>query len=252
MFNHARTLLMNLSSSKALRSVPGYELIPTDFSPLELSGALLSVRRRLFGSNPDQLMINFRTYQILSLLHSLPIADHLTALDPRLTYKLAGRPTLYDAFGVAVSNIGDSTANLVITDNGIDRSDISGVTTRNWVLTLSGTTTNYGALVFTDGISAPITLPGSNLTFQLNPNLGGTGKWTIAQTVRPVRTLAEIIPTTGGIDGATLSTLFQPTASIAEPYKTFLNLWEDHPETVYKLAGFLLAYIYRLNEIYRR
>ena len=34
-----------------------------------------------------------------------------------------------------------------------------------------------------------------------------------------------------------------------EPYNTFKNLWEDHPITAYRLAGFILALIYRTNEL---
>ena len=33
-----------------------------------------------------------------------------------------------------------------------------------------------------------------------------------------------------------------------EPYATFKNLWFDHPLPVYRLGGFVLAYIYRINE----
>ena len=35
----------------------------------------------------------------------------------------------------------------------------------------------------------------------------------------------------------------------AQPYATFKNLWNDHPNPMYRLGGLVLAMIYRTNEV---
>jgi hypothetical protein len=39
--------------------------------------------------------------------------------------------------------------------------------------------------------------------------------------------------------------------SPAEPFKTFKNIWFEHPHTAYRLAAFILAFIYRVNSLQR-
>ena len=68
MYNHARTLLMNLSGTdEVFPEYPGDELIPAEFQKLELTTAISALRSRLFGASPDRAMLNYRTNQYLQV-----------------------------------------------------------------------------------------------------------------------------------------------------------------------------------------
>ena len=66
MFNHARTLLMNLSGDAGdlyISDYPGDEMIPADYRAVALPTYLQVVRSRLFGVTPDRAMLNYRVAQ---------------------------------------------------------------------------------------------------------------------------------------------------------------------------------------------
>lgn len=73
----------------------------------------------------------------------------------------------------------------------------------------------------------------------------GIARWQITTIVNPTPLIANI---------SRLELLGEPLflelfgISGAEPYKTFKNLWEDHPLPAYRLSGLVLALIYRTNE----
>lgn len=89
MINHARTLLMNISPLRANYAdsgYEGYEYIPQNFAPVPLSAGLKSIRRALFGENPDSLYRGVRVQELLGYIHQTELADYVYALDPRVTY----------------------------------------------------------------------------------------------------------------------------------------------------------------------
>lgn len=89
MINHARTLLMNTSSLRANYAdsgYEGYEYTPREFAPVSIPNALKNVRRVLFGATPDGLYQGVRVAELLSYLHQTELAQHVYALDPRVTY----------------------------------------------------------------------------------------------------------------------------------------------------------------------
>ena len=85
MINHARTLLLNVSPNTYNASMLGEEFIP-EFTPVALPSYLQIARNILFGATPDKVFMNFRAYELLSLLHSTELEEFVTALDPRVTY----------------------------------------------------------------------------------------------------------------------------------------------------------------------
>lgn len=86
MINHARTLLINKPKSRAHHSDLGYEYVPSDFSPVELTPTLATVRKILFGSSPDNYFLNFRAAELLSYIHQTELAQYVYDLDSRVTY----------------------------------------------------------------------------------------------------------------------------------------------------------------------
>jgi hypothetical protein len=85
MINHARTLLLNIPGTAYMPGVLGEEYIPA-YTPVKLPAYLQSARKILFGSTPDKVFLNFRAYELLSLIHNTELAEFVYALDPRVTY----------------------------------------------------------------------------------------------------------------------------------------------------------------------
>jgi hypothetical protein len=77
MINHVRTLLQN--------TVPAQsdEYVPEDFVPMEAPEAVQKVKRILWGRTPAY---QFRIRQLMQLLHSTELEEHVLAKDPRVTY----------------------------------------------------------------------------------------------------------------------------------------------------------------------
>ena len=63
----------------------GEEFIP-EFTPVALPSYLQIARNILFGAAPDKVFLNFRAYELMSLLHSTELEEFVTAFDPRITY----------------------------------------------------------------------------------------------------------------------------------------------------------------------
>ena len=72
MFNHIRTLLLNLPPVVAASGFPGEEIVPDTFQSLTLPGYLQTARAALFGTNPDRAMLNYRLRQFLQPEMSAP------------------------------------------------------------------------------------------------------------------------------------------------------------------------------------
>ena len=77
-----------------------------------------------------------------------------------------------------------------------------------------------------------------------------TGRWYIVLTANPSPALTTLLPTLELIGEPTLIELFG--LSDEEPYLTFKNLWFDHPLPAYRLAGLVMAFIYRTEQLRTR
>jgi hypothetical protein len=81
MINHARTLLLNGHTTG-----PGAEYISPDYKPKKLTGTLQNVWNMLYGKDLDDYAKNYRTRQLMTILHSTDLVKYVYALDPRVTY----------------------------------------------------------------------------------------------------------------------------------------------------------------------
>lgn len=95
-----------------------------------------------------------------------------------------------------------------------------------------------------------ITLPETQVkvtpAVRTDPEASNAARWLVDLAVDPPPAITTILPALELIGEPTVLELFGVSAE--EPYTTFKNLWFDHPLPAYRLAGFVLAYIYRLNE----
>lgn len=86
MINHVRTLLLNRNLPN--NSQYGSEYTDPSFVPLLLTPHGEVIHETLFGSDPDELTLNYRVSQYLNLLYSDPeIKPYLDLIDPRNTYR---------------------------------------------------------------------------------------------------------------------------------------------------------------------
>ena len=87
MINHYRTILLNIDGTNSPGlSYPGEELIDIDFKSKKLPTHLSTVRRLLFGENPDRAYLNYRLKQYTTLWHDSILHEATLDDDPRLTY----------------------------------------------------------------------------------------------------------------------------------------------------------------------
>jgi hypothetical protein len=82
MINHVRTLLANAPANTA----DGWEYVPADFTPRQLSSTISRIRRFVFGLQPTPTALNYRLRQVMQLLHATELETYVLAKDPRVTY----------------------------------------------------------------------------------------------------------------------------------------------------------------------
>lgn len=262
MYNHARTLLINLTGSTGfISNSPGEELIPATYSQLILPGYINSIRSRLFGANPDRAMLNYRTAQLLQVIASTELQTYVVALDSRITYQLNKLNLATDnVFDPVVNRYAGTSGDVLTLVGDMASPDVSGQSAYNFnikVISDGGTKLQISRLTFplqeneeplylVNGLSPEFNLPFSNYKFRVNTlNVGAA--WTISGFLRPTSTISEINENLKAIGEPGLLSLFGTTNQ--EPYTTFKNCWQYHPEFSYQLSGFLLALIYRTEEI---
>lgn len=276
MFNHARTLLVNLTGSDSyFANVPGDEPIPSTFHTLELPTYLDTCRSRIFGSTPDRAMLNYRAAQLLTLIEATELQEYVLDLDSRITYSNSGEfladKTLFEPQVRRITGTSSDILTIVGSSIAPDSTGVCGYRYDVEVDINSGgsglgggggsafylqsvtvnrltppTASEQSPLILTSGLGGPFDLPYSGYRFTVHPDDDST--WTIRGFLRPQRTLSEIDTLLRSIGEPVLIQLFG--VSNEEPYRTFKNCWNNHPEMAYRLAGFVLAMIYRTNEIY--
>lgn len=262
MYNHARTLLMNIKGgTRVFGNYPGDELIPDTYRQLELPTYLDVFRMRFFGAMPDRTMLNYRVAQLMTLIESTELQSHVLALDSRLTYpssatKLFDPATFSPVVQLMTPKL-DPSAVLTLLGSAISP-DASGICQYQYDITKG--VTNFVDIVrktvppvtaskqytFTDGLSSVIELPLSGYKFRHNTTTTGV-TWRVSGFLRPANNLLTIEQGLRSIGEPYLLQLFG--VSDEEPYLTFRNCWNKHPEFAYRLGGLVLAMIYRTEEI---
>jgi hypothetical protein len=261
MFNHARTLLLNISGSNN----PGFdylgeELVPADYSALELPSYVKNIRNFFFGAAPDRAMLNYRTRQMLTLVAQTDLQPYITDLDRRITYTLGEDNTFAQhVTWDSVINRYAGTADDVATVSGApERPDYTGKMYYQFNIDILSSTviqisrqtpplkSQNLSLSLTDGLSETFDLYYTGHNLRVN-TINGGASWIVSGYLRPQVDLATITENLSSAGDDTLTELFG-TKQI-EPWNTFRNLWYDHPELSYKLGGLILALIYRTDKV---
>ena len=260
MYNYARTLLLNIKGSDSyFSSIPGDELIPSEYVPALLPTYLKNVRNVLFGSRPDRAMLDYRAAQLLTMIGSTELQQYVEELDPRITYssyqlQLAQPST----FQPTVIQYGEQDPSKVLTVIGSPSSpDESGAVGYDFRVTVDGVNITVDKLVsptssiqevlsFSSGLSDPYPLAGTGYSVRVNTSTLDGG-WTVRGFLRPTRKLGTLEKDLRSLSEPNFLQLFG--VSDREPYLTFKNCWNDHPEFAYRLGGIVLAAIYRTRDL---
>ena len=252
--NMGRTLLLNIDGSARQSAGVFSEYVPPYYRAVPLPSGLLTVRRALFGSDPDADGRDLGVWRYMRILHSTEYADWLTALDPRITY--TGLETVLDVvYGAAVSR--DSAAFQFVGTPGLGGND--GRLRATWnieqlalaIYRITDMRTRQAktySVTLSDGITEFMALPGrSSYRVRIQTALLTGTEWTIEYLAQPG---PEMDPVNRAAQASNIgieayTELFPSRA----PFKLFKQLWEQHSLFPYKLSGYLLALIYRTEEI---
>ena len=251
MINRVRTLLLNISGvTDVVPDYPGEEFIPPEYRARALPEYLALPHRILFGTRPDRLFLNFRSRQLMTLLHNIELEDHVLDPDPRITYFPFVDDSYFDGlFGVVISQVSGTTpVELFVAGTPVADED-AGLLRMEWRLEIidSGTVRvtrrtpplSPAILPYTvqAGLSSPIGLPGSQLFARFRPAAPQTA-WIVTSTARPKTDLGTVFVQLAQATTAAQARIF---AARGEPVDTFRNLFNDHPQMAYRLGGYLLA-----------
>ena len=254
MINHARTLLMNVDGTgRHGLGVFGEEYIPEDFKSISAPQSVINLRRILYGRSPESVFMNYRTWELLRILHSTEFVSYVTDLDSRITYDLDDRRMYDTAFGAtlqtisAVAGVTPSVLGEYVADEFNGRAhDVWDVKIgTDLVLTVTGRRELMRVYTVTGGLSERYTLPGSSLEVRFvdeGPAAYG-GWWRVEALAKPTG-FSELEGRIRQAGSETFITLF----SGEEPYASFKNLWDKHSLFNYRMSGLLLAMIYRMEE----
>jgi len=263
--NAARTLFLNLPGTPVppvdpnLTKLVCEEYIPPLYAPKAVPAWLQGIRNTIFGINPDRFMMNYRALEMIVPLHSTELVEFILDLDPRITYIPVNSPFDFIAPGPFYFPLGATTQNLYINVTGQPvRSDPP--LARTWVITVvDGShirfnfvdSTGVSRVVtetysVTGGLAGPVTLPDSPFTISFDPGSGAM--WQVYLFARPTVELPQMVANLGvDVQGPLADQLFN--GGDAEPFTTFMNLWNDHPFLPYRLGGLTMAMIYQMNEL---
>ncbi len=256
MINHIRTLLLNRDGDKRpAASFFGEEYVPTEFKALPMPSELVTIRRALFGSEPDNAGLNYLLWQYMRILHSTEFESYVTALDSRVTY-LHVRSLLDAAFGPNVAE--NSEALQFVGAPGLGGAD--GRLMESWNITRAGSTysiLNYRTNVSENHVPAVVDQVTDLMAMTGHPDfkvrvflsVAAVSTWDVEYLARPTAVLDPInrAAQVANIGAAASAFLFPHR----EPYMTFKSLWERHAHFPYKLSGVLLALSYLTEEIRR-
>lgn len=260
MLNHARTLLMNIDCpSPQGMAYPGDELIAPGYKALELPTFIDTIRMYLYGSTPDRYMLNYRTRQLLAVMHASPLEEFLLKLDPRVTYRFDDETLVSETlFKPKVTRTSGATTDKLTVTGEPSVPDVTGKVYHAFDVQIQDIDVVHvtklqppfqkALLDFTlgdNGVSDKLPLQGTGYGFRLNTTNVGAG-WHVEILNRPQWSLGYI---TGVLQKAGEPLMLQLFGvKREEPYLTFKNLWYDAKELPLQLGGLVMALVYRSEE----
>jgi len=264
MLNHFRTLLLNLSYA----GDPA-EHIPVGFSSRKLEDVFNNIHRTLFPTATSRLYKTFLAHSYLNVISAAGMSVDLLTFDKRISYSLDysdyfkifrhSNPVISAAehpIFVYGHFMGNST-----NEGFYDNYQISQVDMTQKIVVYSTVKEKYLSatqifdsaepdaeilLDFTEPVSAPVPIAGTGISFTIGggPTFNDTADKTWEFLVE-APFIFDLGRTINEVSAAAVDALFEFKPEIDT--KKFENLWRQHYNPVYRLAGLLLAYTTKLN-----
>ncbi|HSN70705.1 MAG TPA: hypothetical protein VLT59_04315 [Steroidobacteraceae bacterium] len=255
MINHARTLLLNRNgATRPPADFFGEEVVPKSYAAVQLPSQLMTIRRALFGGDPDDAGLNYMVWQYMRVLHSTEFVEYVLALGTRITY-LHDRSLLDYPYGATVVNNPNAlqfvgtpdlggTSGRLMTSWTIERLAPAVFSIKN-LYTGKQLTQNPG---YAGGVTDFMPMTGhQDFKVRVFDAYAAASQWTVEYLAKPniEMDITSRAAQLNNIGAEADAALFPNT----EPYKTFRQLWEQHIHLPYKLSGALLSLIYQTEEL---
>lgn len=266
MYNQFRTLLLNLPYAG-----DGAEHIPSTFNGVILPSVLLSIYNILFPANTSRYYKNFLAQNYLQIIASAGLSDVFTTLDPRISYdidsneyfkiyrtsnpivsdvtspifisgqynNIASNNYYYDNF--LISQIGSS--NNIVVYSTINNVYLNGINT------FLSPDNAHISVTFNNGVSEPVLIGRTGLSFTLgggNTFSDGSGRtWSFIAEAPYVFNFNAIMSALSNNPNVAALFNYHPAVDVT----TYSNLFNYNFNTVYQLAGLLVAYVLKCNSL---
>jgi len=252
--NMGRTLLLNEDGSTQQSTTIAAEYVPPYYRAVSMNSRLLTVRRALFGSNPDRDGLDYAVWQYMKVLHSTEYEDWITALDSRITY--LGRRSLLDvSYGASVSRDGTAFQFVGTPESG----GADGRLRETWnieqiaagvyrIMNMITRRAETYSVSLHDGFTDFMVMTGhAEYKVRIQTHLLAETSWTVEYLAAPGPAMD---PVNRAAQAANIGIeAYNELFPARDPYKLFKRLWELHSLFPYKMSGYLLALIYRTEEI---
>ena len=249
MLNHVWTLLLNETTTASLRGRLGELPQPPNYKKVILSAGLNSIRRALYGANPDIEMLHYRTHQFIKCILNSLLEPYAYTFDPRNTYAEPIISFLNTTIYTPVPQkiVGDM--NLTMNIHGSPTApDATGVIRHSYSLTTSSGNlhlTGLGGMTeIITGLSANEQKPlgKSGYYFSLsNPSEPQT--WLVEFLNKPTASLGTLIANVEVSGEPAINELFG--IENVEPYVTFRNIFFNSQDLPLRCAAVSLALAYQ-------
>lgn len=264
MLNHFRTLLLNLSYDGNET-----EHIPVGYVSRPLQTPFAEIYKQLFPTGASRFYKLFLAHNYIEIVKAAGLEDDLKKIDPRISYQLDSSDFFkiyrYSNPVISSSNhpifvYGQYTSNKV-NDGFYDNFEITQVGSTNRVLIYSTINEYYinGSetfptsesaaeitLTFTNGTSDPVKIGSTGITvvFGGGATFTSTGSKTWEFLVESPFTF-NLNAVIDRLPPDLVDKLFRFAKDVDT--SKYENLWKQHYNIVYRLAGLLLAYVSKLN-----
>lgn len=229
MINHARTLLINISPKRADyldANLEGYEYIPEEYTPIRFPPRIATIRRVIFGNNPDALYVGLRAQEIMTYIHQSEYVDYATTFDSRITYwpQMIEKKRSSFPKTITLAQLSGSPRRLVVTGDAA-ANDVQGKSFRSYAVAIGKETATATTLSLTARLLEPpftsasvpfvvgavqgVTLPGTKLiALPSDENLTTTSSVLKTQSGDKLITESYSGPAAVALEGP--ATAFQP------------------------------------------
>lgn len=251
MLNHIWTLLLNKSVTSSVTGRIGDMPRSIEYKEVVLSAGLNSIRRILFGTNPDVEFLNYRTKQLITCVINGALEPYAYTFDSRHTYDEAVLDFLpQQNYIPAAKLITGSSLNLNTHGQPISP-DLNGIMRHSYTLSSDGInlylTGLNGLSDLIIGLAAneqkPLGISGYSFSLS-NPNAVQT--WIIEFMNKPTVSLGTLMANIEKIGEPALLELFNATNE--EPYLTFKNIFFNSSDLPLRCAAVALALAYQTEK----